>query len=73
MMDKVGDFRSALGCLGRANLRMGPPQPFPLAVIGKITRFFSRPKSSGECQFKSLAEPWADPTTPAGLMLTAAG
>src|SRR5689334_10366063 len=23
---QVGDFRRALGCLGRANLRMGPPQ-----------------------------------------------
>jgi hypothetical protein len=40
MMDKVGDFRRALGCLGRANLRMGPPQPFPLAVSGKITQIF---------------------------------
>jgi hypothetical protein len=37
---QVGDFRRALGCLGRANLRMGPPQPFPLAVSGKITQIF---------------------------------
>ena len=40
MMGQVGDFRRALGCLGRANLRMGPPQPFPLAVSGKITQIF---------------------------------
>jgi len=40
MMDKVGDFRRPLDCLGRANLRMGPPQPFPLAVSGKITQIF---------------------------------
>jgi hypothetical protein len=37
---QVGDFRRALGCLGRTNLRMGPPQPFPIAVIGKITQIF---------------------------------
>jgi hypothetical protein len=37
---QVGDFRRALGCLGRANLRMGPPQPFPLAVSGKIMQIF---------------------------------
>lgn len=37
---QVGDFRRALGCLGRANLRMGPPQRFPLAVSGKITQIF---------------------------------
>jgi hypothetical protein len=38
--EQVGDFRRALGCLGRANLRMGPPQRFPLAVSGKITQIF---------------------------------
>jgi hypothetical protein len=40
MMDKSAIFRRALGCLGRANLRMGPSQPFPLAVSGKITQIF---------------------------------
>lgn len=46
---QVGDLRRALGCLGRANLRIR----FPLAVSGKITQIFSRdPKLSGECQYK---------------------
>src|SRR6476620_8402583 len=36
---QAGDFRRAVSCLG-ANLRMGPPQPFPLAVSGKLTQIF---------------------------------
>jgi hypothetical protein len=40
MMDKSAIFGALWAAWGAPTCGMGPPQPFPIAVIGKITQIF---------------------------------
>jgi hypothetical protein len=52
MMDKSAIFGALWAAWGAPTCGMGPPQPFPIAVIGKITQIFLETQSSRECQLK---------------------